>query len=311
MQVSSLAATFSAIVLLTGCVTTLTPPPIVASPQAPAPSTAPPSAQKSTQGADRIQPVYVLGTPPAGKGQPASATPAQMKAEMAKLAPNKAQPSDKAVFAKYGTFSSQRANNWMRNLDFSGVSWDQPRTATLISDRHVLMAAHYDRPKGATITFHDRNGQPVSRTLAAVINGTSQQLDISVGRLNQPVPNTVTFYPLPAQGDYSQSLLTVDTLATTATRQVQRYLVQAAYQSATLNLFRSGNSLRSGLDPSWSGQIIAGDSGNPDFILVSGQLVLVSTHTRGSAGTNGPFYGGPIVQPFVRNAINQLEQSFR
>ena len=37
------------------------------------------------------------------------------------------------------------ANNWTSQFDFSGVSWNDERTATAISRRHVVMAGHFTR----------------------------------------------------------------------------------------------------------------------------------------------------------------------
>ncbi|MDB4632622.1 hypothetical protein OAG35_01895, partial [bacterium] len=64
------------------------------------------------------------------------------------------------------------------------------------------------------------------------------------------------------------------------------------------------------LDRAWGGALVAGDSGNPGFVAVNGKLVFVCTNTFGGQGSNGPFYGGPVVQGFVLNAINDLEKQF-
>lgn len=322
MKLRTFAAALPLSILLTNCVTTMTPPLSTASPQqavVPAPATAPETEQTpqaAQQGSGSIRPVYLLGSPPAGKGSPGSASPNQIKQAIAKITTEKPKPGDKEIFAKYNPGGSQRANNWMRNLDFSGISWDSPRTATLISDRHVVMAAHYDRPRGSTITFHDRNGRPVVRTLAAVkrapLNARGKPYpDIAVGRLNQPVPNTVTFYPVLPPSNYSDSLKHQDVFVTNAKRQSLRFNILSIYHSSEADMIRTGNAVKLPLDRSWGGQLISGDSGNPLFIVVNGQLVLAGTATFGGAGSNGPFFGGAFVQSFVRNTMNELDQQFR
>ena len=316
------AAALPLSILLTGCVTTLSPTRSTASPQqtaAPAPletAAAKPKTLAVKAGSGSIRPTYLLGTTPAGKGLPGSASPAQMRQAIAKVTTKKPRAGDKKIFARYGGGGSQRANNWLKNFDFSGVAWDTPRTATLISDRHVIMAGHYDRPSGSKITFHDRNGRPVVRTLAAVKrapskNGGNPYPDVSVGRLNQPIPNTVTFYPVLPANNYSESLLHQDMLATNAKREILRFNILSVYHYTGTDMIRSGNSVNLDLDLSWSGRLVSGDSGNPVFIVVNGQLVFVSTSTFGGQGTNGPFYGGPMIQGFVRDAITELEQRFR
>ena len=266
---------------------------------------------RSTQA---IQPVYVLGRPPAGKGKPKSATSTQIEAALDRLAPKRPRPGDHEIFSRYAPGGSQRANNWMRGLDFSGVAWDQHRTATLISDRHVVMARHYARTPGAKITFHDRNGRPVTRRLADVVRPKANP-DVTVGLLDQPVPPTVTFYPILADGDYSKDLKWVDLLCTNKLRRVYRIEVLNAYHSKgtgpKLDTIRTGNLSSRPIHKDWDTSFISGDSGNPAFLVVNGQLVLVSTHTFGGGGTNGPFFGGSHVNGFVRSAIRQLNQRFQ
>jgi hypothetical protein len=319
MKFRSFATALPLFILLTSCVTTLSPPLSTASPQQTTASATTTDTVPKTQavklGSGTIRPVYLLGIPPAGKGSPGSASPGQMRQAIAKIASKKPKPDDKKIFASYRGNGSQRANNWMRNFDFSGVSWDSARTATLISDRHVIMAGHYDRPKGASITFHDRNGRPVVRTLAAVKRappgpGGSPYPDVTVGRLNQPVPNTLTFYPVLPSSNYSKLLLHQDMLITTSKREVFRFNILSAYHSAAIDIIRSGNSVKLDLDRAWGGALVAGDSGNPGFVAVNGKLVFVCTNTFGGQGSNGPFYGGPVVQGFVLNAINDLEKQF-
>ena len=41
-----------------------------------------------------------------------------------------------------------------------------------------------------------------------------------------------------------------------------------------------------------AGKLIVGDSGNPSFLLVNGEPVLLETHTTGGFGA-GPFFSDP------------------
>ena len=54
--------------------------------------------------------------------------------------------------------------------------------------------------------------------------------------------------------------------------------------------------------------LITGDSGNPSFVLVRGEPVLLETHYTGGAGA-GPFYGSARIQEGIRAAIAELALS--
>ncbi len=303
--------------LLTHCVTVMAPPTVIAAPQtveAPSSHTPTPKTAQVAAPQGNVRFAYLIGKAPTG-GALKDTTPGGLQAEMSKRAPKRASAADKRVFSQYGGGGSKRAANWMRALDFSGVSWDQTRTATLISDRHVVMSAHYDRPRGASITFHGRDGRPVTRRLAAVkrapSNGRVSIPDITVGVLDRPVPNTVTYYPLPAPGKYQALLKGAPVLVTDGKRRVHRFEITGVIHSSTIDFMRTGSLFKSTLDPSWKEMMVAGDSGNPAFLLSGGKLILVSTHTLGGMGTTGPFYGGEKIQQFVRNAIADLDRSLR
>ncbi len=60
-----------------------------------------------------------------------------------------------------------------------------------------------------------------------------------------------------------------------------------------------------GLDSVYRRNLIVGDSGNPSFLLVNGDLHLLETHTTGGPGT-GPFFGDPAVQAALRAAMLEM-----
>jgi hypothetical protein len=69
--------------------------------------------------------------------------------------------------------------------------------------------------------------------------------------------------------------------------------------------FRYPRSLPDG----FSKPLVKGDSGNPSFLLVRGEPVLLETHTSGGPGT-GPFYGSANIQAAIAAAISQLALQF-
>ena len=186
---------------------------------------------------------------------------------------------------------SRWRNNWTNKLDLTGVSWNDARTATLISPNHVVMAAHFARPSDVAVMFHDKMGNPYERYIIAV--RPLAVGDIAVAKLNLPLPPEVKHYRLADADDATigRAVITSD-------------------QTNTLSVHRiaaiSGGVVRLAFVPEintiYQRNLIVGDSGHPSFLLVNGELRLLETHSTGGAGA-GPFYGDPQVQAAIRAAM--------
>ncbi len=191
---------------------------------------------------------------------------------------------------------SKWKNNWATRLDLTGVSWNDPRTATLISPSHVVMAAHFTRPANVPVMFHDKKGKPYERFIAKVrpLGGVG---DIAVAKLNLPLPPEVKYYRL---AKASEATVGRPVIVTDQTNTLSVHRIAAV----------NGGSIRfeyiPGLNPYYGRNLIVGDSGNPSFLLQNGELVLLETHTTGGPGA-GPFYGDPKVQAAIRAAITDME----
>ena len=207
--------------------------------------------------------------------------------------PKNAEKGD--LFQYYQAMTpSKWLNNWTANFDLTGVSWNDARTATLISPSHVVMAAHFIRPANVAVMFHDKKGRPYERYITGVkVLNTG---DIAVARLNLPLPTEVKWYQL----------------ATVSDAKIGRPVI-VSDQTRTLSVHRvdavAGAVVRFGYIPAlntiYQRNLIAGDSGNPSFVLKGGMLYLFETHTTGGAGA-GPFYGDPAVQASIRAAMVEL-----
>lgn len=192
---------------------------------------------------------------------------------------------------------SKWRHNWAARLDLTGVSWNDPRAATLISPSHIVMAAHFTRPADVPVMFHDKNGKPYERFIAKVrpLGGVG---DITVAKLNLPLPPEVRYYPLAKASEATPGRPVIIT-----------------DQTSTLSVHRiaavNGGSIRfeyiPGLNPAYGRNLIVGDSGHPSFLLRGGELVLLETHTTGGPGA-GPFYGDPQVQSAIRAAIADMDR---
>ena len=204
--------------------------------------------------------------------------------------------AEKGALFKYyqAKTSSKWRNNWAANLDLTGVSWNDSRTATLISPSHVVMAAHFMRPASVAVMFHDKKGKPYERFITGVkVLNTG---DIAVARLNLPLPPEVKWYRLANHSDahLGRPVVVSDQTMTLSIHRINAIagpIVQFGYMSE--------------LDPIYQRNLIVGDSGNPSFIVKGQTLFLIETHTTGGPGT-GPFYGDPAVQASINAAMAEL-----
>lgn len=104
---------------------------------------------------------------------------------------------------------------WAADFDFSGVShknswWNiSSPCGTAITERHVVMAAHYTPPAGTVLTFIAPDGTKVTRTIlaynAGTITGNSGKLndnpvvgDVAIATLSGPnlSDDGITIYPI-------------------------------------------------------------------------------------------------------------------
>lgn len=209
------------------------------------------------------------------------------------LLPSK--PEKGRIFHYYQARDGSRwERNWTSGLDFTGVSWNDARTVTLVSPSHVVMAAHFPRDSRTAAMFHDRAGQPVERYIVAAkrIPGT----DVAVGKLNMPVPRDIKAYRFASPGD---AVPGTPVIVTDQTMTASIHEIRAVYGPGI------GFSYHRDLDPVYRRNLIVGDSGNPSFLLKNGELLLLETHTTGGPGA-GPFYGDPRLQESIREVMREL-----
>jgi hypothetical protein len=212
--------------------------------------------------------------------------------------------TDNTIITNYATDRpASWGQNFTRRLDFTGVAWDDTRTVTAVSPLHVVMAAHYQRPVGSTVVFHDRSGRPQRRTLVAV-ESLSSIADVAVGKLDSPLPSGVKPYRLlPLSTGYGSL---VGCLALVTDQQRRAFVHEiASIQGNSVSFRHSGR-----ISPILRKNLITGDSGHPSFLLVGGEMVLIGTHTSGGPG-GGPFYSAPQIFSAVDAAMTTLGGGYR
>jgi hypothetical protein len=220
-------------------------------------------------------------------------TPVSLKPGDLGFLPTK--PEKGALFQYYQPKArSKWRNNWTSPLDLTGVSWNDSRTATLIAPSYIVMAAHFTRPANVSVMFHDKQGNPHERFIAATKVLTVG--DITVAKLHRPLPPEVKPYRLARA---SEATVGRPVIISDQTNTLSVHRIEAV----------SGASIRFGhipeLDSSYRRNLIVGDSGNPSFLLAPDGLALLGTHTTGGPGA-GPFYGDPAVQSAIRAAIAEM-----
>lgn len=230
---------------------------------------------------------------PVAPSVPASALRAAASESVLKLAPSLAGGRH-AAFTRYDPKGKATwAKGAVGTIDLSGVSFDNPRTATLITPRHVLMAKHYRRKAGARLVFHDRSGRRHEARLVAV---KWAAVDLAVGQLDRALPLR-PYRVLSPRSDYGSLLQGVPVLVTNRQRLVFCHQI-AVITKGWVRLDRSEV-------PGVAGNLIVGDSGNPSFLLIRGEPILLETHTVGGFG-GGPFVSNPATFAAINRLIAQL-----
>ncbi len=237
-------------------------------------------------------------------GAPAAGASAVERINAGTLAILPKNPGKNWVFDAYVSSTSPDvawSRFWTRALDFSGVAWDNPRTLTLISPRHALMAKHYQRKLGSIAIFHDAKGSEIPRAMIGIAN--IAHTDLAVVLLQEAVPDGVKFYKvLPPDESYPERLPGAYTLVTDRERKVHVHQIRILGGAAIA--FTKAD----GLDGAYFEKLVTGDSGNPSFVMIRGEPVLIETHTTGGPGA-GPFVSAPENFAAINAAMQALSQT--
>ena len=208
---------------------------------------------------------------------------------------------DPDIFRLYSRVGDSKiAAGWPSGMDMSGVSFDDRKTATLVSRRHVVMANHFKRAVGAKLVFHDRQGKYLERRLVEVrkVHG-----DVAVGLLDLPVPAGYRVYPLPAPTTDPASLIGRPVVVTDQHRRLFFHKVgRAGFGGIS---FEYDVEDKHG----WGKKLVSGDSGNPAFLIVGRELVLVETHSTGGPGA-GPYYGDGELQGKLAAEMAEMDPTY-
>lgn len=177
------------------------------------------------------------------------------------------------------------------------------RAGTLITPRHIIFAAHYQIANGSTIRFIDPDNNVVERTMTHRVSHPDYSPyypDLTVGILDSDVDADIL--PCKFLPDNWQNYLptNIEKIPALTLDQEEKALVTDGFSiSTTYTSFRV---------PTDSKRLefyeskIVGDSGNPAFLIIDNELVLLTVWTFGGAGS-----GTSIT--YFKDDINSMIQS--
>lgn len=179
------------------------------------------------------------------------------------------------------------ANRLMPLADLTCISpWNSNlgvrKAGTLITPRHVACAMHYKIPVGATIRFVALDNSVVDRMIAAV---TDIYDDLSIATLDSDVPASITpakVMPSNWSGYVSSAGWQYSVAWTTDAEEkmLPRRISGITPATITLNQTSFSNLL-----PYDEGSV-GGDSGNPVFVIIDSECVLLACAHRAVVGTS-------------------------
>jgi hypothetical protein len=224
---------------------------------------------------------------------------------------NKNATTTKPIFTTQNHTSQtyvRNSNCWTGNIDLTCASpWNSTggnrRAGTLISPRHVLFCEHFSfYPRvGATIRFITNNNIVVDRTLINSIGFSGGWPDFRVGLLDSDVPDSIKFAKiLPSNyQNYLPSLSSQYTVPILALDQQEKALV-TEWKESDISVDCSIPTISNRL--SFFENLISGDSGNPMFLIVNNEAVLLSVVGGGGAGVGSSLH-------YYKNDVNNTMTS--
>ena len=197
---------------------------------------------------------------------------------------------------------------WLKGVDFSCVSpWNDScgsaRAGTLISRRHIIFAKHFPLWKGVRILFVDRQGEVCPCTIEATKH--LEKCDITIGLLDCEVtPNIRPAKILP--DNFMEYIGRGKGLPIVTFNQGKKALL-----SECRGIFESFVSNEVSANAEWKAlgdKIVTGDSGNPAFLLIGSEPILIYCLHIGGVG-HGPAIH--VHRREIQKAMDELRPGYK
>lgn len=142
----------------------------------------------------------------------------------------------------------------------------------LITPRHMVFALHTGIQVGDTIRFLTNANVVITRTVSSLLTVSG---DLQVGKLDSDLPSTITPASVMPASFTNYLTFGTDPPIISADQEYKLLVMDwASYSAPTATHATSVSATRLPLTEA----IVSGDSGNPNFILIDGQLVLLGVH---------------------------------
>ena len=204
---------------------------------------------------------------------------------------------------------TRNTNFWASDVDFTSISpWNSSgganKAGVMVTPRHLLNAAHYPFGVGAIVRFVTSDNTIVERTVVARqfspnhIATSIQQPDFIVYTLDSDVPAGISFSKV-LPSNFS-NYISVDNFIDTRIPAVgldaqEKGTIRDTYSNSQIRFQKPSDAdrllLYEGID--------AGDSGNPVFYILNGELVLLTVWTTGGGGA------GSLIANYI-SMVNQM-----
>ena len=204
---------------------------------------------------------------------------------------NKNPTTDRTIYTIQDPYKKQFTRNqscWINGISniscfspaqLSGTTWSH-RAGTLITKKHIVYAKHFSIPilsGGTPVLFVDENSNVVTRNLVSQISDNDS--DIMIGLLDSEIPDNIKIAPaLPS--NFIKYFPSGKSFLVVALDQEEKAILRLCF-SLQDNQFYTGELNEPWIDPALSKyanfceKIVVGDSGNPCFVIINNQLVLL------------------------------------
>lgn len=200
---------------------------------------------------------------------------------------------------------TRNSSLWCSDVNLTCISpWNSneanKKAGTLVTPRHILGAAHYEVNVNNIIRFVETGGTVHTRTIVGKRthpNYTPYSPDLTIYTLDSDLPPEITPCKV-MPSDWADYLVNNPDTRPPALGldQEEKALIMDFYGVGT------GANFQYPIDSDrliFSEELVGGDSGNPAFFIIGGELVLITVWTFGGEGS------GTYVSRFL-NDLNQM-----